>query len=462
MSRNVFVKGIVSALLLCAIVGRALAQEGDAWRFRLGPFLEFSRDEAGVETRALRPLYSSVCDSVNETAVRDVVWPAATFYRRGTHSTGRVLIAGWSRGAEDESDDRYSQWLFPIYLGGRTREGETYQALFPLYGKVPEFFLMQDVRFVVFPFYFRYHTARTERRYTPWPLVCRAARDDGDLRYSFFPFYGSVKTDDAVASYAFWPFWTQRVSTREGHRGTSTMLFPIYARTRTESERSWMALPPFIFHGAVSNRTGITTRTRAPWPFFVWEEGPGYTQESYWPIYGSRERQTGPASQRASYALWPLANWERHQRPGVLFSSDHLVPFYFSEERIVTKRDGGEAMRERYTRVWPLWSYETLNDQFRLRVLELWPMRHGGGIERNWAPFWTWFVRCGQGPSMRDTDILWGLARWGETRDGTRYGQVTAVLTWRRRAEHAAREWRLFGLRVAGAGETAVAEVEEP
>lgn len=451
---------IVPVLAIVCLASVAAADDA-AWRFRLGPFFEFGRDAAGVETWALRPLYSSLYNAPEETSIRDVVWPVASVFRRGTHEAGRVLIAGWSSDTgDDESDSRSSHWLFPIYLSGCTRDGERYRALFPLYGEIPELWFMRDVRFTLFPFYLRYRTEQTERRFTPWPLIRRAIRDDGDVRYSFFPIYGSVKKDDSLSSYAFWPFWTQEVFEREGRQGTATMLFPIYARTVTEIESSWMVLPPFIGHGTVSNRMGVTTQTCAPWPFFLREKGPGYARASYWPAYGWRHNQADSASKHRSYALWPLVNYERHQRPGVLFSSDQFIPFYYSDERTVTSRNSGETSHERYTRVWPLWSYQTRDDSFRLRLLELWPMKHGGGIERNWAPFWTWFVRRGEG-AARDTDILWGLLRWGETGGGRSYGQVTALLTWRQYTAAAPLSWRVFGLRVLGPAKAAASEVSE-
>ncbi len=429
--------------------------DGGAWRFRLGPLIEFGRDASGVETRAVRPLFSSLSDPAADTGVCDAVWPAASFFRRGSHETGWVLLAGWSRdaAAEADGDARRNQWLLPLYLGGRTRTGARYTSIFPLYGDIPELFLAQDIRFVLFPFYLRYRTAGIERRFMPWPLVSRATRDDGDVRHGYFPFYGSAKTDGAVNSYVFWPFWTRQVFEREGRRGDAKMLFPIVARVSTEAEHSWMALPPFIGHGTVSNKTGVSSCTRAPWPFFVRESGPGYDRESYWPFYGSRRTVMRESVEREIYALWPIAHFERHSRPGARFSSDQICPFYYADERVSESRSGGGTERERYTRVWPLGSYQARNDRFRLRLLELWPMRHGGGIERNWAPFWTWFVRSGSGESARDTDIFWGLVRWGETPSGARYGQVSALLSWRRARPGAALAWRVAGVTVAGPDE---------
>ncbi len=448
-------------MLVRAAVG-APSADAEPWRFRLGPFLEFGRNEAGVEMRAVRPLYSSVTSAADDSGVRDVAWPAASFYRRGSHETGRILIAGWSIGSDAGADVRRSRWLFPLYMSGRTREDFSYQACFPFYGDIPELFSIQDIHFFLFPFYLRYRTSQTQRQFMPWPFVRRAERDDGDIRYSFFPLYGSVKTDGMVQSYVFWPFWTQQMFEQEGRRGRAEMLFPIYARVKTESERSWMALPPFIYQGGVSNKTGVSTCTRAPWPFVVHESGPGYTRESYWPVYGTKTHTMRDSRARETYVLWPFINSESSSRPGVLFTSDRCFPFYFSDERVVAAGNGREAARDRYTRVWPLWSYQTKNDRFRLRLLELWPMKNGGGIERNWAPFWTWFVRTGAGASVRDTDVLWGLARWGETPQGGRYGQVSGLFSWRREAEGAARIWRLLGMRVAGANASTTAGEREP
>jgi len=457
------IRPLLAALGACALLAAPGLADSAPWRFRLGPLVEFGRDEAGIETRAIRPLFTSRSDPDDDSGVCDVAWPAASFFRRGAHETGRVLIAGWSDGADaPDARSRSSRWLFPVYLGGRTRAGESYGAVIPFYGDIPELFLVQDIRFVLFPFYLRYRTAETERRFMPWPLVRRAERDDGDLRYSFFPFYGTAKTDGTVRSYCFWPFWTRQVFEREGRRGEAEMLFPVYGRVETEAERSWMALPPFIYHGSVSNRMGVSTCTRAPWPFLVFETGPGYARESYWPVYGWKRHTLRDSVRNETYALWPIAQFERRSRPGARFASDQIFPFYYSEERADEGRDGGGGARERYTRVWPLWSYQARDGRFRLRLLELWPMRNGGGIERNWAPFWTWFVRTGGGGAARDTDLLWGLVRWGETPRGGRYGQVSGLVSWQRAAADGTREWRVLGLRISDPGVPDAGEEGQP
>ena len=438
---------IAALLFFTASLWQLNAANTNVWRFRFGPFLEFGRSADGIETWAIRPLISSVSHPETHQEVNDLLWPVGTALLRGTHSSGRLLIVGWSDDNPDAIHHRHQEWLFPLYLGGETGDGKSYFELFPFYGKIPEILFMQDVSFTIFPFYLNYRTSTTERSFIPWPFYSRTTRADGDVRYGFFPIHGSQKSADTISSYTFWPFWTQQVSTGEGHSGKSQMLFPIYATTTTDRQSSWMAIPPFIYHGTVTNRNGITTQTRAPWPFYVREETPEYSRRSYWPIYGWRESKGEESHDRFSYSLWPFINHEYHHRPGTIFSLSYFFPFYYSKEQSVATRSGSHT-RDRYTRVWPLWSYQVRDDQFRLRLLELWPMKNAGGIERNWAPFWTWFVRSGQGDSTRDTDIFWGLLRWGTNNSGGSYGQVTALVTWRRDNPDASREWRIFGLHI--------------
>ena len=65
-----------------------------------------------------------------------------------------------------------------------------------------------------------------------------------------------------------------------------------------------------------------------------------------------------------------------------------------------------------YTRLWPFWSCETKKGLSHHRVLELVPIRHTEGIDRNWAPFWT-FWECRDRPDGRTRhSVFWNLITW--------------------------------------------------
>lgn len=425
--------GLAALLFVC--VSRADDTEGGAWRFRLGPVLEFGRDAAGVRTTAVRPLFSRVADPATRETLTEVIWPVAAAVRRDEQLYWRVVCALGSDADTTDPASRYSFWLLPVYTQGRSREGHDYAALFPLYGTIDQVMWMQDLTFVLFPLYLRYRTGQTEREYMPWPFFRRAERDDGDVRYSFFPFYGSSATTEQTGRYVFWPFWTEQVFRRDGQRGEAQMLFPIYASVHTEKEHGWMALPPFF--GYSENLSNGVSRLRCPWPFIQIENGP-VQRRSYWPVWG----ESRDDDRRDWYAFWPLISGERHETPTQLFTSTQLVPFFYSQTRL--KRRNGEIIdRTHYARIWPIYSFRQTEATSSLRIAELWPVQHGGAVERNWAPFWTWYACITKGAAC-DRELLWGLVRWGGDGMGGRYGQLAGMVSWQVDAE-GTRVWHAGG-----------------
>jgi hypothetical protein len=59
-------------------------------------------------------------------------------------------------------------------------------------------------------------------------------------------------------------------------------------------------------------------------------------------------------------------------------------------------------------RVWPFFTRVRRPGVSHFRALELNPVRHSGGIERNWAPFWTLYERSSLG-GVVEHDALWGI-----------------------------------------------------
>ena len=419
MVRRTFINCLicVGMLLPFVAVGGADASAAPAPdevvnRFRIGPFFEYRATREGGTFWAVRPFYSKLRDPVSDTRVTDAVWPLSTFHRDREREWWRVLLA---YGKDDDVNDEESAWsaaVFPFWFQGRTRSGEDYWALFPIYGHLPHVLLMDDIDFTLFPLYLNYEINGVEREYYLWPLFSRVAQEEGVTRTSFFPFYGRTEKSDARHFYAFWPFWTSAVYEGDRNPGNAWMLFPLYGRVDRAKEQQRLVIPPFFSHA----QTDKEERWRMPWPFIETATAPNARKRSFWPLYG--DAVTG--DDRRQYAAWPIYWRSTVKSEGWRAERLRVFPFYANET--IYKRDGKEGDEyeaERYTRVWPLYSRNATPAVTRLRALELNPIRHSGGIERNWAPFWTFYEYEKQAGRTAANDLLWGILKWGGGRDDT-------------------------------------------
>ena len=418
-------------------------------RVRVGPFIEYGRNpNNGVTVTAVRPFYNQRSLD-NGDNVRDYLAPLGYSLREGGATRGRVLNVFWNSNAESKSF-----WFAPFYTQGRTREGKDYWALIPFYGELPRLLMVHDVKFVMFPIYTTYRNTFVKRSFVLWPFfgwIDDEKRGDETQRKNFFPIYGTSRKGDWQHTYALWPFWNfNRSAEGAWEKGTSWMLFPLWARTRTDRESQDMFIPPFFAWGSRTNVFGKTTRVRAPWPFLQYEEGPLISKRDAWPLYGSRvTRNASKTSENKSwYALWPFVGVESAKSENTLTRSRWLAPVYYEQFRelkdakesalfgarpsdaaLVKAVEGSlRASKTHYQRVWPLFAFREADGAFSFETLALWPQQHGGGITRCWAPFWTLYARNGNKEGAVDNDLLWGLARWGRGANNERYFSLLGLI----------------------------------
>jgi len=404
--------GFVLMVLLAGVAGGDTltnAPSQVASRFRLGPFYERRLMRDGSSFTAVRPFYSRSVNVESRETVTDALWPLATFHTDQDQLWWRVLMTFGNNRDVNDPDSAWSLGVFPFWFQGRSRLQEDYWALFPLYGHIPRIWLMEDLSFVLFPCYLRYQVADRERAYYLWPIVSRLEEQPGERRTSVFPLYGYKDTPKEENRYLFWPFWIDTVyKETTANPGSAWMLFPIAGQVTREREQQWLALPPFFSHA----QTDTVDRWRMPWPFVQFETSDRDRSHVFWPFYGDRLSD----DTRYFSGGWLLFSREHSRMPGGRVERMRLFPFYVNESTYATGKDGVEYERESYLRVWPLFTRVRTPRVSHFRTLELNPVRYSGGIERNWAPFWTFYERSVLDNEV-EHDILWGIINFRSSKD---------------------------------------------
>lgn len=398
-----------------------------AWR--VGPLLEGARTGAGDRLLAVRPLFSREETGDGFRGVTDILWPVGTFHHRGDRRSWRLIPAYGMGDDAPAADGAHRFRLLPIFFEGRTRAGEDYWGLFPLYGEIRDFLGMGDVQFRLFPLYATAQDRGTLTRTVLWPFYLTREGERID-QFRLWPFYGRRTVTGRQAntrSFILWPIWSQVRLENDAVRGEGFVLFPLYGQSRFERrkrgvETGWTVLPPFI--SSVKGDDGYRS-LRAPWPFIRQLDDADRHERHWWPLYGTTRR----GDRRDWYAVWPIIAGSAASRDQQLVRQFQVAPFYFQETRATQAASNGVPPRvtARFRRLWPLYSWQRNEQGARLRVPELSLFRMSEPIERNWAPLWSWFVRRERADGARITDLFWGLAAWGRDAEARRFAQLLWV-----------------------------------
>lgn len=353
--------------------------------------------------KALCPIWShetvEASDTKAEVDTTDVLWPVFTSHR------------DWWRFCffthYQEQNDGYWQFdVIPIWFNGRDPESGSYWGFFPLWGRHPHIFTLYDWRFCLWPVWMQYKTPRPSLRdegggwmtsnVVLFPLF--HWRDDGS--WGVWPLCGTGHQRESDHHYALWPIvtWASYRADRDtGGAGYSWMFWPLWASIERERESQWMFIPPLFGYA----KTPYGSRLRAPWPLFELERTSAKRRISIFPLYEDiqlKRYSDGVSETGITRFGWRLVELYRGENGRI--EETRVFPFW-------TK--GGTIFR-----VWPFWSSETTGekgDVVHTRVLELFPIRWVDAVDRNWAPYWTFYESVST-PDHTDHSLFWGIIKW--------------------------------------------------
>ncbi len=381
------------------------------FRLRVGPFFEYgSREGEGMTRLAIRPFYAwEKGASAREDRDMEVLWPLTHFGWRGTAFHWRVVMAFWREDDVTGARSRdYSFALPPLWVNGRD-EGEGYWGLFPIWGRMPKFLLLEDFRWGMFPAWLSYRTGGSQgkrRDYVLWPFFS-LKHDDDRTRWALWPFYGTKRERGREARFVLWPFWNDQTFDAPNHHGRAWMLWPLVERIDADTEQGWGLLPPLFRY---STTTDGAMLLRCPWPLFERYRDRRESTWKSWRLWGVTHRGT----RDGWWALHPIVVRQRQHTVSQYVRRFRVWPFYVSEETHAYDAHGTPRLQSRHFRVWPFYASDYHEDDgLRRRSLILFPMRDVPAVERNWAPFWTFYTAT-QTPGS-DTvrhELFWGLIWW--------------------------------------------------
>ncbi len=386
--------------------------------FRIGPFFEWRQSDAhGVMRLAIRPIYAwERSETHPEDKDMDVVWPLSHFAWRSEAFHWRIVMTFWrERDVTDQTSRDYTFSFPPLWVNGRNRD-RNYWGVFPIYGRIPHFIFLEDVQWAMFPLWLRYKTGGSRgvyRDYVVWPFFSMK-HDEDKTRWGLWPLYGTRHEPHYDARYVLWPFWNDQTfhSDRPKHNGTAWMLWPIYERTVADTEKGWGVLPPFFRSMRTTDGAHLI---RAPWPLFERYTDRKESTWKFWRFWGMTHRGT----RDGWWLMHPIVASERQKTTNLRVEKFRIWPFYVNESAYeVTAR--GERLESSYFKIWPFYMSRYHEDEgLTRRALELFPIRDVAAIDRNWAPFWTFYTarqRVGEETVLHE--LFWGLI-WWHTKPGT-------------------------------------------
>lgn len=389
----------------------------------LGPVGEHMVSPDEDTLHAFRPLYYTWRVENEDVRRSEVLWPLYVRRSREERVYWRFLLTFFWNWDVEDSESRWRLWSLPFYFQGRDTHGESYVALFPLAGRIHEFFFWDRIDFMLFPLYMESRLKEIEATSYLWPIYSRASGPGVD-RFRIFPFYGYSDMENVGRKiFVLWPFWNQVRYTMPKSQGKGWILFPLLGHLRLTDQETWWLLPPIFRYSSGEDQN----RLFAPWPIVQMEEGE--VDKFYiFPIYGRKQHR----GIDRRFLLWPIGHYEKSEQVTGSKTKFFVVPFVQHFRKKPSEVMGGDAQSSSYTKIWPLFSHLSKEDGDirRTAFLELNLLR-GGAVERNYAPFWQFYVRE-QVRDEVDTEIFWGLYRYAARGEEYRYRSLFPLFSWSR------------------------------
>lgn len=350
----------------------------------LGPFITSKKNDKTYEF-GLRPLFYWTRNKEDNSDEFAFIYPFTIYRKNGSDWRFESFFHLISyESDEKESGFRERQFtLFPIIFAKSAEDKkDSYFALFPVYGRLRNKFLKDEINFYLFPLFVETRKGETINYSFLWPIFGYYT-GGGQKGFRFWPLFGYRKKEGALdEKFALWPIYTSKERIFYGEKIDTLSIFPFYFSLDSPQVTQRTYLGPLFSH-LVDRKRGIE-RWDTPWPFINFTRGKK-RDDRIFPFYANEIN----GKDEEGFILWPLYRYNtitlqdyRRERSTILF-------YLYSDTREKPIIQGGRSGRR--IDVWPFFTYNRDREGNRsfhfLSLLE--PFRPDkGGIEKNYAPFW--------------------------------------------------------------------------
>ena len=400
--------------------------------------------------RSFRPIITSYQTDDNRTETTELLFPLLTYRRTGKESRVQIgQMIGFSGGDSQTGGDENRTTLFPFYFARRSGDPERdYTALVPFYGTIKNRMLRDEINFFMLPLFLHSRQGNTQtwnylvpffhlrkgkdlKGWQAWPLIGREEKIIGPA--------GPGEKGGHRWLFVAWPLYhaSEKGIGTENHSKFNALI-PLYAIRRSSKGDLTSVLWPFF--NKITDKVKGYTEYSAPWPFWIYGNGPDRDKLRIWPLYGRDRTETS----NKEFYLGPLYQHSELNTEKILIQRWRVMVRLYQhthEER----KETGEVKDRRD--LWPIFTHVRDRETRRLQLLApIGPLLPGNkGIERNYSPlFALWhseeniatgrssrsflfnFYRGERTPKSRKCSLLFGLVRYKKNEEG--------------------REWRLLWL----------------
>jgi hypothetical protein len=369
-----------------------------------------------------------------------VLWPWLTYRERGDNWSLWILPFFHAsevvrEGPEGGRISDFDWVLFPLlWYGSETGVG-SYFGVFPLGGKLRDFFLKDEVIFALFPLYMYTHDKAYDAHHFMWPLF---AWWDGPKHHGWraLPFYSEdIREGQYERRSVLWPFFSWwRFGLDTSNPGSGWQLFPFAGHIHNKTYDEWMALMLFNWsRDEEKDRVDV----HAPWPFFYYADGDNISAFKIWPLLGTKDIWEEDYRAHHEFVLWPFyqrskirtKEYELDWRSWMLLywgwneTWDDFTP---KDGPVVRRapgmKEGGIRRTQSFHKVWPFVHVrERWWGQTEVQIPSLMPLGQWKDFETFYGPVYTIFRYEDDGRGTEYYDALLGLVH---VADGERHTRV--------------------------------------
>ena len=325
---------------------------------------------ADENTKGFPPFYTTVHDGDIEKL--DIFWPLYSKYVSSSEENQRFLWMGFQRKLLDS--ERKRSMFLPFWISGINDDGIRYHALFPFWGTAYDFLIYDYINFCLWPIYTSSVVNNQKSKSVLWPFYSKTEGPD-KKSIRFFPFFGKTLTYGLEENkFILWPFYSS-VKALGKRGGNGFIFFPFYGEINADHLQTRWYLPPFFRFSKSNNQQ----KKYLPWPFIQLEKG-DINKKYFWPLAGYKKTN----QDSNGFLLWPFIKWNYSGNKNKGSQRLYFQPIY--RAKYVWNKE--EEYREKNWKIWPIAQGTKSNDYSIIKILDLWPFKTSGPIERNWAPTW--------------------------------------------------------------------------